>query len=63
MMEKLALDDEGGGCAPTPFNYIYHHVQSCVRSNWKGWYEYTPAISNLLLYTVKYPPVGAEPNI
>jgi hypothetical protein len=31
MMEKLALADEGGGCAPspTPFHYIYHDVQSC----------------------------------
>jgi hypothetical protein len=25
MKVKLALADEGGGCTPTPFYYIYHH--------------------------------------
>ncbi len=37
-MEKLAQPCEGGGCAPTPFYYIYHHVQrSCgVRFSWEG---------------------------
>jgi hypothetical protein len=29
MMEKLAQAGEGRGCTPTPFHYIYHHVQSC----------------------------------
>ncbi len=29
MMEKLDQAGEGGGCTPTPFHYIYHHVQSC----------------------------------
>jgi|688.fasta_scaffold95572_3 hypothetical protein len=29
MMEKWALAGEGGGCTPTPFHSIYHHVQSC----------------------------------
>jgi hypothetical protein len=29
MMEKLAYAFECGECTPTPFNYIYHHVQSC----------------------------------
>jgi hypothetical protein len=34
MMEKLAQTGEGGGCTPTPFHHIYHHVQSCnVRSS------------------------------
>jgi hypothetical protein len=34
MMEKLAQPSEGGGWTPTPFHYIYHHVQSCgVRSS------------------------------
>ncbi len=34
MMEKLAQSGEGGGCTPTPFHFIYHHVQSCgVRSS------------------------------
>ncbi len=33
MMEKLAQSGESGGCTPTLFYYIYHHVQSCgVRS-------------------------------
>jgi hypothetical protein len=26
MMEKLAQAGEGGGCTPTLFHYIYHHV-------------------------------------
>ncbi len=26
MLEKLAQAGEGGGCTPTPFHYIYHHV-------------------------------------
>jgi hypothetical protein len=29
MMEKLDQTGEGGGCAPAPLHYIYHHVQSC----------------------------------
>jgi hypothetical protein len=34
MMEKLAQAGEVGGCTPSPFQIIYHHVQSCsVRSN------------------------------
>ncbi len=28
MMYKLAQAGEGGGRTPTPFNYIYHYVQS-----------------------------------
>jgi len=27
---KLAQDGEGGGCTPTPFNYIYHHVYKVI---------------------------------
>jgi hypothetical protein len=30
MMKKSTLAGEGGGCTPTCFHYIYHHVQSCV---------------------------------
>jgi hypothetical protein len=34
MMVKSAQPGGGGGCTPTPFHSIYHHVQSCgVRSN------------------------------
>ncbi len=34
MMEKSAQPGEGGGCTPTHFHYVYHHVQSCgVRSS------------------------------
>ncbi len=37
MMEKYAQAGEGGGCTPTPFYSIYHHVQSChVRSQLSG---------------------------
>jgi hypothetical protein len=55
MMEKLAQPSKGGGgciCPlPTPFHYIYHHVQSCgVRSNWEG--RYTPLISTLPPYVL-----------
>jgi hypothetical protein len=29
MLEKLAqAGEEGGGCTPTPFHFIYHQVQS-----------------------------------
>ncbi len=35
-----------GGCKPTPFHSIYHHVKSCsVRSSWEG--RYTPRISSV----------------
>jgi hypothetical protein len=27
---KLTQAGEGGGCTPTPFHYIYHHVQRVV---------------------------------
>jgi len=38
-----------GGFTPTPFHYIYHHVQGCsVRSSWEG--RYTPPTSALPLY-------------
>ncbi len=51
MMEKLARASEVGGCTPTPFHYIYHHVQSCsVRSSWNG--RYTHPISSLSLYVL-----------
>jgi hypothetical protein len=34
LMEKLAQAGEGGGCTPTPFQYINNHEQSCgVRSS------------------------------
>ncbi len=37
MMEKSAQSGEVGGCTPTLFHYIYHHIQKCgVRSSWKG---------------------------
>ncbi len=40
---------EDGGCTPTPFHSIYHHLQSCdVRSSWEGWY--THPISFLVIY-------------
>jgi hypothetical protein len=42
-MEKLAQ--------PSPFHYIYHHVQSCgVRSSREG--RYTPPIPTLPLYVL-----------
>ncbi len=52
MMEKLAQPGEGGGgCTPTPFHYIYHHVLSCsVRYSCEG--RYTPPISTLSLYVL-----------
>jgi hypothetical protein len=40
MMKKLDQPGEGGWCTPTPFHYIYHHIQS-----WEG--RYTPPISTL----------------
>ncbi len=47
-MEKLAQPGEGGGCTPTPFHYIYHHVQNCVVcSSCEG--RYTSLISTLSL--------------
>ncbi len=51
MKVKLAR----GGCAPTPFHYIYHHEQSCgvrVRRRWED--RYTPPISPLPLFPL-YP--------
>ncbi len=40
-----------GWCMPTPFHYIYHHVQSCsVRPSWEG--RYTQPISSLPLYVL-----------
>ncbi len=40
-----------GRCMPTPFYYIYHHIQCWgVRSSWEG--RYTPAISTLPLYVL-----------
>ncbi len=49
-----AQSGESGGCTPTLFYYIYHHVQSCgVRSCWEVWY----AISPLPLYVL----CGSEP--
>jgi hypothetical protein len=51
MMEKLAQPGEGGGFTPTPFQYIYHHVQIWgVRSSLEG--RYTPPISTLPLCTL-----------
>ncbi len=48
MMEKLTQSGEGGGCTPTPFPYIYYHVQSCSeRSSWVR--RYTHPISSLLI--------------
>ncbi len=46
MLEKLAQPGEGGGCTPTPFHSIYHHVQSCCVS------RYTSHISPLFLYVL-----------
>jgi hypothetical protein len=49
MIKKLTQDGEDGGCTPTPFHYIYHHVQSCgVCSSREG--RYTPPIS--ILYPI-----------
>ncbi len=54
MMEKLAQAGRGRGCTPTPFHYIYHHVQSCescgVRSSWVD--KYTPPISTPPLFVL-----------
>ena len=48
---KISPEPLGGGCTPTPFHYIYHHVQSCIlRSNWEG--RYTLPISTLPLYVL-----------
>ncbi len=34
MMKILTQLGKGGGCTPTPFHYICHHVHSCgVRSS------------------------------
>ncbi len=48
MMEKSAMAGEGwgGGVHASPFQPIYHHVQSCsARSCWEG--RYTSSISSL----------------
>ncbi len=29
MMVNSAQPDEGGGCTPSPFHFIYNHEQSC----------------------------------
>ncbi len=51
MMEKSALAGEGGGCTPTSFYSIYHHVQSfSVRSSCEG--GYTHRISSLPVYVL-----------
>ncbi len=50
-MEKSTQPGEGGGLAPTPSHYIYHHVQSCsVGSSWED--RNTPHISTLSLYVL-----------
>jgi hypothetical protein len=38
-MEKLSLAGEGGGCTPTPFQYICHHVQSFFLNIFWGIYS------------------------
>jgi hypothetical protein len=60
MMEKLAQASQGGGCTPTPFHYIYHHVQSCgIGSSWEG--SSTPPLFLLypymfsVLWTIRNP--------
>ncbi len=62
-VETLAQSGESGGCTPTPFHYIYHHVKkSCgERSSWEGRYTppiffYSTPICTLFskLYTRKY---------
>ncbi len=51
MMKLLAQPGEGVGCMPTPFQYSYHHIQSCsVRFSWGG--RYTSTISSLPVCTV-----------
>ena len=41
MKEKSA--QLGDGCAPTPFNYFFHHVQNCgVRSSWECYFAPNP---------------------
>ncbi len=47
-MDKSALAGEVGvHCTPTPFHFIYHHVQRCsVRTSWEGSY------STLLLFNL-----------
>ncbi len=42
-MEILAQAGESVRCMPTPFHYIYHHVESCsVRSSCEGIYTLYP---------------------
>ncbi len=61
MMEKFSQAGEGGGCTPTPFHYIYHHVQSCSCSVLSSCCEgrYALSISSLPLCTLS---VGASSN-
>ena len=59
MMEKLAQACEGGGCTPTPFRYIYHHVQICgvslqLRGQIHTPYFYSTPICILCSYPCSY---------
>ncbi len=61
MMEKLAQAGECGWVHATPFQYIYHHIQSCgVRSSWEGRYTFPlfllyPNISSVAPTPTPYP--------
>ncbi len=50
MMKKLAKASVGGGCTPTLFHYIYHHVQVVVYAPAER--ADTPPISNIPLYVL-----------
>jgi hypothetical protein len=52
MTEKLAQAGEGGGCTPTPFHYIYHHVYKVVVYVPAEKADTLPLISTLQLYVL-----------
>jgi hypothetical protein len=51
MMEKFAQAGGGGGCMPSPFHYIYHHVQKVVVY---ALAERVDTLPLFLLYTCTY---------
>jgi hypothetical protein len=52
---KLSLACKGAGCTPSPFHYIYHHIQRCsVRSSWMGRYTLTDPIGVTLFHLYQY---------
>jgi hypothetical protein len=62
-MEILAHASDGGEAHPPPFQYIYHHVQSCsVRSSWEGRYIPTFPLFHLNPYVLCGPPPQIKPS-